>query len=416
MKIDKKELFGMLIAIGMMVLIGIVTILLGKSLTGKTEDYSKHTAGNLTEGNISKNQVVVWYYDDEFTDYFKECAQVYKDKYGISLQYVNVREEDYLENINKCSVEKEDAPDVYIMDSTMLEKAVMAGLTRENKDDVAFSDKTYSKTALTAATYKGHLQAYPMNFDTGFILYNKAYVPDSPSTFDDIINFSNKMDESVSGKIENVLIWDVKDLIYNYGFAGGYIEFGGKNGDDSTVKNISEDGLTKALSYYANLNQVFAVDINTSYESVINKFVSGKSAYIIAKTDSIKAVEENDGRISYGVGLFPDLNTEIKSKTLAVTNLAVVNPYGNNGVEADRLAKFISYDMAHKMYETTGKMSSRIDLEYENEQLYMVLAQYDKSTNLPKVLEAGDFGAKLEVALNMIWQGGDINNAISTLQ
>ncbi len=415
MKIDKKEVSGILIAIGMMIGIGIVTILLGKSLTGDKKEYVKHTAGNLTEGNIAKDQVTVWYYDESFTDYFKECEKVYREKYGVSLQYINVREEDYLESINECSIDKEDAPDVYIMDSTMLEKAALAGLTRENRNDATFNDKAFSKTAITAATYKGHLEAYPMNFDTGFILYNTAYVANAPATFDDIINFSNTMDESVSGKIENVLFWDVKDLMYNYGFAGGYIEYGGKNGDDATVKNISGDSLKAALGYYANLNQIFAVDIGTSYENVLKKFAAGKAAFIIAKTDSIKALEEDDC-VSYGVGAFPDLNADLKSKSLAVTNLAVVNPYGNNSSEADRLAKFISYDMAELMYETTGKLSARVDLEYDNEQLYNILGQYEKSTNLPKVLEAGDFGAKLEVALNMIWQGGDIDTAVAALQ
>lgn len=415
MNVNKKELIGILVAIVLMIIMGFVTIYLGNSLAGN--DSGKiNTAGNLTAGNIASNEVVIWYYDSSFSEYLNLCSDEYYKENGVKINPVLVDEENYLENINQSNINGNDRPDVYIMNSTMLEKAVLGGLTRENKSDDIFNEDIYSKTGISAATYKGRLQAYPMNFDTSFVLYNKELVADAPATFDDIINYSNTMDETISGKIENVLIWNVQSLLYNYGFVGEYLEYGGKNGDDATVKNLNNEKMLVAMTYYKNLNQIFAIDINTTYPTVVDKFIQGKASYVIAKTDMISAIESNDNNIDYGVGLYPDINPDLKCKSLAVTNVAAVNPYGNNEAKSADVAEFISYKMADMMYESTGKLSARVDVEYDNEQLYMVLAQYAKAVNLPKLMEAGDFGAKLEVVFNSIWQGGDVPTILATLQ
>lgn len=414
--INKKEAAGILAAIALMFIMGMITVLFADWLTGDSDDKIM-TQGVMTPAEVNDNEVTVWYYNDEFTPFLEEAAVMYEKESGITLKCIKAEEENYLESVNNCNISNSDIPDIYIMNSSMLEKAVLAGLTEENTKKDIFNNKIYSDTAISAVTYKGRMQAYPLNFDTSFMVYNTAYTNDAPATFDDIINFSNSVDEAISGQVENILLWDVKNLMYNYGFAGGYLEYGGKHGDDVSVKSFNNDKLVQAMAYYYNLNQIFSIDINTeTYDDVITRFSQGKVVYAIIRTDGVKRIDETENHASYNLSVFPDLNSELVTKTLAVTNVAVVNPYSADCERAQKAAEYLSYNMADKMYEDTGKLSARKDIKYNNEQLGVILNQYDKSVNLPKLMEAGDFGAKLESVLSHIWQGADIGQSLSALE
>lgn len=413
---NKKEAAGILAAIALMFIMGMITVLFADWLTGDSDDKIM-TKGVMTPAEVNDNEVTVWYYNDEFTPFLEEAAVMYEKESGITLKCIKAEEENYLESVNNCNISNSDIPDIYIMNSSMLEKAVLAGLTEENTKKDIFNNKVYSDTAISAVTYKGRMQAYPLNFDTSFMVYNTAYTNDAPATFDDIINFSNSVDEAISGQVENILLWDVKNLMYNYGFAGGYLEYGGKHGDDVSVKSFNNDKLVQAMAYYYNLNQIFSIDINTeTYDDVITRFSQGKVVYAIIRTDGVKRIDETENHATYNLSVFPDLNSELVTKTLAVTNVAVVNPYSADCERAQKAAEYLSYNMADKMYEDTGKLSARKDIKYNNEQLGVILNQYDKSVNLPKLMEAGDFGAKLESVLSHIWQGADIGQSLSALE
>lgn len=415
MKINKKEAAGIGATVVFMVLMGIITVLLGNSLAdGKGK--GKMTAGVMTPSRQTKEEINVWYYDESFVTYLEKAAQEYEKSNGIRVNCIKVPEENYLEKINEYNISGNDVPGIYIMNSTMLEKAVLAGLSMENKSDSIYNDENYSKTAIQAITYKGRKQAYPLNFDTSVMIYNQAYTQAAPATFDDIIAFSNCMDDTMSGMVENVLAWDIRDLMYNYGFAGAYLEYGGKNGDDPTAKSFTGENLIQTMNYYHNLNQIFSIDINnSSYDDIITRFSQGKIVYTIAGTDIIKKLDEQQTHVSYGLCMMPDMNGELKTKTLAVTNVAVVNPYAADTRLADDFADYISYKMAEEMYELTGKPSGRKDIAYDDNQINVMVDQYEKSVNLPKLMEAGDFGAKLESVLNGIWTGGDIAALLGTL-
>lgn len=416
MNIKKKEIAGIVIAIILMIIMGMIVVLFSNWLTGDIDE-DIMTPGVMTSSEIERNEVRVWYYNDEFTGFLEKASLEYEKESGIKLNYIKVREENLLESINENNISGENIPDIYIMNSTMLEKAVLAGLTEENVNTDIYNSRIYSETAISAITYKNRMQAYPLNFDTSFMVYNQSYVQNPPATFDDIINFSNNLDENISGQVENILLWDVKNLIYNYGFAGEYLEYGGKNGDDESVKSFTGDNLVRSMSYYHNLNQFFSIDIDSeNYDDVITRFSQGKVVYAIVKTNGIKKLEEAENHVAYGITGFPDMNGELKTKTLSVTNVAVVNPYGYDCDISSDAAEFLSYYMAAYMYDCTGKLSPKNDVNYGDERLGIILKQYDKSVNLPKLMEAGDFGAKLELALNRIWKGNDALQSLQELE
>lgn len=410
----KRDIIFTVITIIFMLAMGGVVILLEHFLT--SSDEVRTTGGNMTPSNVEKTVMNIWYYDDNMTEYLKECAQEYEKDNMVRVKCTKVNREKFLDNINEANMSGSDKPDLYIMDSTYMEKACLAGMAMENTDNSIYNDKKFSKTAISAIKYKNKMYAYPVNFDTAVLAYNADVVSEVPTTFDDIIDYSNNMSDSINGKLDNVLMWDVKELMFSYGFIGAYMKYGGENGDDATVKDFVNEGVNSAMAYYKNLNQIFYIDPdNTDYETVLQKFSEGKIAFTIVDTEGVRRLSDMGDKVNFLTMKYPDMNEKLKTKAMAVTNVMAVNTFSDNRDEAVKLAEYITYTKAYDMYNSTGYLSGRKDIKYEDVNMDVLLAQYDASENLPKLMEAGDFGAKLENALNIIWKGGDVESNMKEL-
>lgn len=411
----KRDVIFTIVTIVFMIAMGGVVILLEHFLT--SPDEVRMTGGNMTPSCVEKDVMNIWYYDDSMTEYLQDCAAEYEAENGVKIECTLMSREKFLENVNDANMSGENVPDLYVMDSTRLEKACMAGLITENNNDELYNDKTFSKTAVRAVTYKDKMYAYPMNFDTAVLAYNADVVSEVPTTFDDIIDYSNNMSDSINGKLDNVLMWDVKELMFSYGFVGEYMKYGGENGDDATVKEFVNEGVNKAMAYYKNLNQIFYIDLNnTDYETVLQKFAEGKIAFTILDTEGVRRLRDMGDKVNFLTMKYPDMNDNLKTKAMAVTNVMAVNAFSGNRKEAGKIAEYFTYTKADEMYEKTGYLSGRKDIKYDDVMMDVFLAQYEESDNLPKLMEAGDFGAKLENVLNIIWQGGDVENNMKSLE
>lgn len=364
------------------------------------------------EKTASDADITIWYIDSKIEPYLEEVVHQYSSGTKISLVQVSVL--DYLENINKLNLQGEGMPDLYVLDSEMLEKAYLAGLTQENTSDVYNADN-YPSIALSAATYHEHLIAYPFYFDTGFLVYNKEYVAKAPNTFDDILAFAETFDAANYEGVENILKWDAGDLLLNYGFIGGYLEFGGDNGDNSSVFNFNHDKLINCLDYYHNLYQYFSIDIDTiDGDTVVDEFIKGKTIFSILSVNDIAKLEKSE--IEYGLTVFPDLTDDLESKNLSATKVIAVNPYSKNKGKAQKVAKYLTYDKAEEIYKLSGYMSSRKYTKYSTKVLKKVMGQYEESVNLPKLMSTRDFWVQLQNMLNSVWKGSDIDAELETLE
>ncbi|WP_051656573.1 extracellular solute-binding protein [Butyrivibrio sp. AE3004] len=132
-------------------------------------------------GSNDKTTIRLWYTDDALTDYLTAKVVEYNEKSKktrVETQCVSGLE--YLEAINKASIEGDNYPDVFIMTHDGLEKAYLAGLAKEIKNPEIFDDEalSYSASAKNAITYKGKYIAYPYYFETSSLLYNRTYLED----------------------------------------------------------------------------------------------------------------------------------------------------------------------------------------------------------------------------------------------
>ena len=158
---------------------------------------------------------------------------------------------EYLEAVNGASIAEESMPDVYLISNDGLEKAYLAGLAVNVKDQNAVlntenfpadctgrCDLSGTCGCLSAVFLKPARFLYTTRriWSRRRQSWKRTRCPLIPKTIDDIRNFADEYNAPET--VESVFRWDVSDFFYNYFFAGNYITVGGSCGDDSSRINI----------------------------------------------------------------------------------------------------------------------------------------------------------------------------------
>lgn len=438
----------------------------------------------VTEESLfsAKETLYLWYTDDALTEYLTNMSAAYYEETGYHIVPVLHSGLEYLEDINEASIHENEAPDLYIIGNDSLEKAYLAGLASEVRDDRdekdrrdAMAEGNFPETALRAVSYRDKYVAYPFYYETSALLYNKTYIQEAaktlveaeadreaaeaaqeaaeagetdavtedtiegaeetevlteeellaeaeekipdviPKTIDDILTFANEYD--APEQVEAVFKWDVSDIFYNYYFVGNYMTVGGKNGDAPEEIDIYNENTKRCLKVYQDLNQFFSIDTReVNYDSVIQDFIDGKTVLTVATSDAIAkmeaAKEEGTFAYEYGIAKMPDLSQDLKGKSLSVTNGIVVNGYSEKKEIANDFAGYLAYSRADDLYESAGKLASRYNVSYENENVAAFMEEYEQSIPMPKILGTGNFWVQLEICFSKIWSGEDIDRLL----
>lgn len=393
---------------------------------------SKDTQQSTPQEEIT---LEVWYSEPELQQYIEEAAKSFETTNHMKVNTRLMSEVDYIENINNQSVGEEfEGPDVYLVSNDQLEMVELAGLTKKVKDKKNhYTTENYSDTALHAVRYNGAQIAYPICFETCFLIYNKDYITLEvenedgskttnaviPATLDELMDFSENFGEKEG--VENIFRFDVSDIFYTYFFVGDYLKLGGLDGDNAGVVDIANDNVKACLKKFQELAQFFAIDIKTiNYDTVLKEFAEGKTVYAIGKTDAVKRISElaqmNGKEINYGVAVLPNVSSELNSKALSVTTVAVVNGYTRQEEAASMFADYLSFGYAGKLYEYSGKYTAkRVKTTEDNTFRDEIYKQYENSESLPKLLNASNFWVNLEIAFFNIWNGEDVDTQIQSV-
>lgn len=429
-----------LTAVGIIAIAAALTFGIAKSGRQMTEkqDNTVFTGG--------KETLYLWYTDEALTSYLSSAAVTYNETHDVRIVPVLESGLEYLEKINQASLET-NAPDLYILSHDSLEKAYLAGLASEVKpSEEGFMENAYIETGLQAATYKDKILGYPFYFETSALLYNKTYLEDMakklleeegnqaaaeaaeqidakvqeilPATIEDIKNFADEYD--APEQVEGVFKWDVTDIFYNYFFVGNAINMGGEAGWDTTQIDIYNLDAIKNLRVYQELNQFFSIDTSkSSYDAILDEFMAGKMVFTIATTDAVYKLEnaKSEGLFAYdyGITLTPDIDEEIKSRSLSMTNCVVVNGYSENKKAANDFASFLTTQYNDSLYARSDKVSAAKEVSYEYEALNEFASEYEESVSMPKMVETSNFWVQLEVAFSQIWNGADANEKLKGL-
>lgn len=431
-----------------------------------------------------KDTLYLWYTDEALTNYLSGAAVTYNETHDVRIVPVLESGLEYLETINKASVEAGE-PDMYIISHDSLEKAYLAGLAEEvTPPEGTVMEETYMGTGLKAVTYKDKLIGYPFYFETSSVIYNKTYMedmakkqieaeedleqaqeaeeelkengpeiagvdegmPDIPeeSTQDVSQEMTEEEKQAVSVRmqellpesiedikvladsydapeqVEGVFKWDVTDVFYNYFFVGNAINMGGEAGWDISQIDIYNEDAIESMRAYADLNQFFSIETNEiSYEKIIDDFIAGKYVFAVATTDAVSKLEQarEDGLFAYeyGVIMTPDINEEIRSKSLSMTTCVAINGYGENKEAANDFARFLTSEYNNILYARSGKVSAAKDVDYGYEALQVFAQEYENSVPMPKMIETSNFWVQLEIVFSQVWDGADANQKLKEL-
>lgn len=424
-----------------------------------------------------KENIIIWYTDDSISDYLARAALMYYEENNVRVTPVLVSGLQYLENINDAQMKGEGAPDLYIISNDALEKAYLSGLAVEISDpDGIVNNGTYSEAALHAVTYQDRLLGYPLYFETSVFLYNETYLRDMavktieaernaaegeaamemvetaesaeelealaadaaestaievteeeikekentlvPTTMDGILTFADAYDAPET--VEAVFKWDVSDIFYNYFIVGDSISVGGENGDNPAEIDIYNQKTVDCMTLYQQLNQFFSIDTKAvTYESVLQEFVDGKIVFTVATTDAIAKLEaaKMNGTFAYEYAMapIPQVSDTLTSRSLSVTNAAVINGFSDKGELANDFASYLVENQEQDFYSLTDKIASKNTISYDTPAVRAALDEYAASIPVPKMMQTSNFWAQLEIAFTKIWTGSDVNEILSEL-
>lgn len=422
-----------------------------------------------------RETLYLWYTDEALTDYLNSVAVSYNEfQQEVRVIPVYTSGLEYLETINQASLQSEEVPDLYIVGNDSLEKAYLAGLASEIKipDGVFGLEAMFPATSVNAVTYHEKQIGYPLYFETSSFLYNKTYLEDwaraqieaeidaaegeaaqeeadhetpeesdavepveitevdeaavaarvedtLPKTINDILSFADVYD--APEQVE-VFKWDVSDIFYNYFFVGNYIDVGGRAGDQASSINIYNENAIRCMRVYQNLNQFFSIDtVEISYADVLQDFIDGRIVYTVVTTDALAKIEEakanGDFQYEYGTSLIPDINEELVSKSLSVTQCVVINGYSVHKDMANDFAVYLSCynESVNNLYDRTGKLPALKGVDISNPNAEAFIREYEKSSPNPKMIETSNYWVELEIAFARIWDGEDANAELRSL-
>lgn len=448
-----------------LIAVAAVAVFAAAVLYGSTRDWNAEPeAGRPLSWFDRKDTIYFWYSDETMTNFVNSAAVAFGEREDVHVIPVLASGSEYLEELNRASVEEEQLPDVYMISHDSLEKAYLAGLAEEIDDVQGVCDTAhFPAAALSAVSYHGKTVAYPLSFETSALIYNDTYlqewaaqiaqkellgdgtedgVPEEnsdgiavdetqlaakteeyyanavPQTMDDILNIADTFD--VPEGVEGVLKWDVSDIFYNYWFVGNYMIVGGDAGDDETQINIDNPETVACLEVYKALNQFFFIESDTvSYESVLQDFIDGKTVFTIATTDAAQrlAQAKSVGELAfdYGVAMMPDVSAELQSRSMSVTNAVAVNGYSQHKELANKFAAYLVDECADSLYDRTGKVPANLYAAAEEGPLAIFKLEYAESIPLPKMMETGNFWLQLERLFAKVWNGEDVTAQVQEL-
>jgi len=413
---------------------------------------------------FEKTDTIYFYYtDDAMTDFINSAAVTFGEQEDVRVIPVLTEDSEYLEALNQASLHSGQVPDAYIISNDSLEKAYLAGLAEEIRDEGAVCNETnFPAAALSSVEYQGKTVAYPLSYETSALAYNETYLAEwaaqiaqkdllnagedqasaenesgipvdeaelaalteeyfqnaVPATVDDILNIANTFD--VPEGVDGVMKWDVSDIFYNYWIVGNYMIVGGDAGDDKKQININNPETIQCLEVYKALNQFFFIESDTvTYDSVLQDFIDGKTVFTIVTTDAAarlaEARENGELTFDYGIAMMPDVSPQLQSRSMSVTKAVAVNGYSENKEMANRFAAYLVTECADSLYERSGKVSANRNVDLQNGALQVFMLEYGESVPLPKMMETGNFWLQLERLFSSVWNGADVTALVEEL-
>lgn len=297
--------------------------------------------------------------------------------------------------------------DVAEIEHDLLGRLVIAGGVIENLVSADRINNTFMQNAVTAAKAEGGDYGFPVSFATTALFYNKDLLKQAPTTFEELISFSQEFNNKKQNKY--TLLWDVQNYYESRMFLTlhGAYEFGnnGTNAKDIGINSLeAQQGLASMKKLKVANNSNPADMRNPQVRRGL--FNEGKVAAII---DGPWATQSYmDSGINVGIVPMPTLEGK-KPRTFSTVRLAVVSSYTEYPKAAQLFADYISSEkMLKKRYEMTKSIppiKSVLEEIKQNadEATRAIIEQGYYADAMPSIPEMGYVWSTMASAITALW-------------
>jgi len=202
-----------------------------------------------------------------------------------------------------------EGPDIVIGAHDWLGQLVSAGVVAPL--DLSGIESDFTEAAIEAFNYEGQYYGVPYAIENIALLRNTDLVPESPATFEELVDVALQLSEEGTVTLPLALQENGNgDPYHNYPIVtafGGYVF--GRNDDGSYNPDdvgIDSPGGLEAASYFGELSDQGVINVDTLYDVMIETFSTGQSPFAITGPWAIEAFDEAD--VNYVVEPIPPID------------------------------------------------------------------------------------------------------------
>jgi maltose/maltodextrin transport system substrate-binding protein len=264
-------------------------------------------------------------------------------------------------------------------------------------------------TAWRAFTFQGKVWGYPIAIEANGLIYNKALVPNPPSTFDEVI----ALDKTLKAQGKQAILWDYNKSFFTWAMlagAGGSVFARDPKGDaDPTQSGVNAAGAIAAAGVLEGLIKNGHMPRGARYANMEAGFNRGEIAMMISGPWAWDNAKKS--RIDFGVAPIPGIKTGEPSRPfVGVLGCMIASPSKNKDLAREFLEnhvlkpgnlKIINDDVplgvpANKALYQQLSANPNIKATMENARL---------GEPVPNIPEMGRFWSAMDAALEAITNG-----------
>lgn len=349
-------------------------------------------------------ELVVWESTNGPDEFIRQAGEAFTAQNpNVTIKYVNVELGDSTTQV-ALDGPAGIGPDLFAAPHDKLGELVAGGHVLPTVNADAIKEQVLAACA-QAVNYEGTMYGYPVAAETYALFYNKALVPEVPTTWEEVMAFCREFN---SGSKYGFMM-DVGNGYYTILFTTSQDNrLFGPDGTDTTATNINSEASVAGMEFFQSLREVLDVpsaDLTTAM--VDAAFSSGTAAMHITGPWNIAPFAELG--LDFGVAPLPALpGNDTPSASFSGTRCMFVSAYSDYPEEAAAFAQFlISDEMQQLRFDITGALPS-IDVAVESEYVPGILAQLDYAFPMPSIPEMGAFWDAMNAASANIWDGADV--------
>ncbi|WP_129724442.1 sugar ABC transporter substrate-binding protein [Xylanivirga thermophila] len=359
-----------------------------------------------TEGIVAEDGATLKLWMDN-DDYNEKIVEAWNKEYpDIELTVENVGTTDARSKLELDGPAGVGA-DVFVTAHDQVGVAVEAGLILENDLFADYVKESFMESAIPAVTYKGKIYGFPLSVKTVALFYNKDLVDKPAETWEDMLEFAKKFNDTSQNKF--AMVWQANEPYQNHGFLAGYgYKMFGSNGEDVDQLGWDTEEAIEGMKFYQKLKELYPVPAqDADWDAMTSMFSGGNAAYAITGPWSINDFE--GAGINFGITKLPKLPNGNYPISFSTVDVACVSSYTEYPNAAKLLAKFLSSDEALKiLYETKRELPASLkaqELPEIKDDIYLagVAEQAESSIPMPLIAEMGSVWDPYKKALTAVW-------------